>query len=91
MVQAAHAAVKCKGTYLRAIYHRLVQRRGHKKAIIAIAHKILKAAYYILSKREPYQELGANYLHQHHSQQLLKRMCRRFSQLGYHVSLTPNP
>ena len=44
LIQAAHAAVKVKDAYLAAFYHRLVARRGVKKAIVAVAHKILTLA-----------------------------------------------
>lgn len=56
LVQAAHAAVKVKDCYLAQVYHRLVGRRGVKRAIIAVAHRILHAAFHILADREPYQD-----------------------------------
>ena len=56
LIQAAHAAVKVKGSSLAAFYHRLVGRRGVKKAIVAVAHKLLTLAYTLLRKREPYRE-----------------------------------
>ena len=37
LVQAANAAVRCKNSYLNAVYRRLVARRGRKKAIVAVA------------------------------------------------------
>jgi len=63
LIQAAHAAVKVKDSYLAAFYHRLVARRGVKKAIVAVAHTILTLAYTLLRKREPYRERGAAALH----------------------------
>jgi transposase len=54
LVQAAHAAVRVKDTYLAHVYHRLAARRGAKRAIIAVAHRILIAAYHILRSRRPY-------------------------------------
>lgn len=90
LIQAAHAAVKCKATYLKAVYQRLVKRRGKQKAIVAVAHRILKAAYQILSKQEPYRDLGANYLDSRRSDKVLNRLCHRIEQLGYQVSLKPS-
>ena len=55
-------ASKTKGTYLRAKYHSLVGRRGKKKALVALGHKILIMCYHILKYRCPYKELGGNYL-----------------------------
>jgi len=40
LIQAAHAAVRCKDTYLKAVYQRLVKRRGKHKAIVAVAHRM---------------------------------------------------
>lgn len=56
LVQAAHAAVKTKDCYLAQVYHRLAARRGRKRAIIAVAHRILDCTYRILLAREPYRD-----------------------------------
>lgn len=90
LMQAAHAAVRCKNTYLKAVYQRLLRRRGKQKAIVAVAHRILKAAYQILSKQEPYRDLGANYLDSRRSDKVLNRLCHRIEGLGYQVSLKPS-
>jgi transposase len=62
LVQLAWAASRTKKTYLSNKYKSLVGRRGKKKAIIAIGHKILIAVYFILRDKVSYQELGENYL-----------------------------
>ncbi len=89
LIQAAHAAVKVKASYFSAFYHRLVARRGAKKAIVAVAHKLLTIAYTLLQKREPYRERGAAALDERRKDQVLHRMQRRFEQLGYKVHLEP--
>ena len=43
LVEAANAAAKAKGTYLRDKFYRLKARRGYKRAAVAVAHKILGA------------------------------------------------
>jgi transposase len=91
LVQAANAAARCKNSYLSALYRRLAARRGRKRAIIAVAHRILTAAYHILSKQQPFHDLGASYLDERRKDHLLKRMCHRIQQLGYQVSLEPSP
>jgi transposase len=90
LIQAAHAAVKVKDSYLAAFYHRLVGRRGVKKAIVAVAHKILTIAYTLLRKREPYRERGAAALDARRKDQVLHRLQRRCEQLGYKVHLEPS-
>ncbi|MDP2058161.1 MAG: IS110 family transposase, partial [Flavobacteriaceae bacterium] len=62
LVQSGWAATRTKGTYLRSKYDSLVGRRGKKKALIAIGHKILIATYFILKDKVAYKELGAEYL-----------------------------
>ncbi len=89
LVQAAHAAVRVKDRYLSAFYGRLVGRRGKKKAIVAVAHKILVLAYTLIRKRERYRDPGANYLDGYRKDKLLHRLRRRIEQLGYAVNLEP--
>src|ERR1700686_4019096 len=62
LVEAAHAAAKTKGSYLRDKFYRLKARRGYKRAAVAIAHKILVSVYHMLSQQVSYQELGDLYL-----------------------------
>ena len=55
MVQCATAVVKSKKhPEIRNRYLRLKKRRGHKRAIIAIARMLLTAIYNILKKKEAY-------------------------------------
>lgn len=89
LIQAAWAAARTKGTYLSALYHRLVPRRGKKRAIVAVAHSILTSAYHMASRRETYQELGANYFDERKKDAVVARLSRRLQKLGYAVSLTP--
>lgn len=78
LVQAAWAAVKVKTSYLVSCYHRLAGRRDAKRAIIAVAHRMLTAIYYMLTQHEPYRDLGATYLDERHKVALIKRTERRF-------------
>ncbi len=89
LVQAAHSAIKVKNTYLRSYYYRLAGRRGAKRAIVAVAHRILTAAYYMLIRREPFRELGATYLDERNKARVVKGATRRLEQLGYRVTLEP--
>ena len=55
LVQCANAVVKStKHPEIRNRYLRLRKRRGHKKAIIAIARMLLTALYNMLKNKEPY-------------------------------------
>ncbi len=86
IVQCAWAATRTKGTYLRSKYDSLVGRRGKKKALIAVGHKILIAAYFILKNKECYKELGGDYLDKITHEKQIKRHLQRLRELGVDVS-----
>jgi transposase len=55
LAEAAWAATRTKGTYLRAKFDSMVGRKGRKKALLIVGHKILCAVYHILTTRLSYQ------------------------------------
>jgi transposase len=87
LVEAAQAASKTKGTYLAAQYHRLAARRGHKRAILAVAHTILVTLYSLLRNGTTYRDLGENYFDERNQQATLRRSVHRIERLGYKVTL----
>lgn len=89
LTQLAHAAVRTKGTYLSALYQRLAARRGKNRAIIAVAHAIMCSVFHMLSRQEPYRELGANYFDERRRHYTVDRLARRIEHLGYRVHLEP--
>ena len=89
LVEAAHAAIHCKDSYLSAQYQRLVIRRGGKKATIAVGHTLLVIIYHLLSEDKDYEELGGNYFDEWSRQAVQKRLVRRLEKLGYEVKLEP--
>lgn len=91
LVQAAWAAVRTKDSYFRAQYARLKARRGPKKAIVAVASSMLTAMYYILTRNEPYRDLGPQHFDKLTPEKLAARLARRIQALGFQVSLQPLP
>jgi hypothetical protein len=89
-VQSAHALARTK-TYLAAQYRRLSARRGKKRAAVAVAHSILVIAYHLISRLQPYCDLGADYFDQQRPESLKKRLVKRLEKLGYQVTLEPVP
>jgi transposase len=87
LVEAALAASRKKGSYLREKFYRLKARRGHKRAAVAIAHKILTAVYHMLAGQAPYHELGDLYLDKLNKQNVALNLVRRLERLGYKVTL----
>jgi len=87
LVEAANAAAKAKGTYLRDKFYRLKARRGYKRAAVAIGHKILVAIYHMLSHCVCYNELGDLYLDKLNKHHLTRNLVHRLERLGYTVTL----
>jgi len=83
LVQSAWAATRTKGTYLRSKYDSLVVRRGKKKALIAVGHKILIAAYHILKNRVAYKDLGSDFLNNKKKSKQIQHHLKRLKELGY--------
>jgi transposase len=98
LVQAAWSAIRTPGR-LQARYGRLVRRFGgaknpvaKKKAIIAIAHTLLKIAYQVLKSGMPYQDLGADFYTQRESpRQRQAYLLRQLEKLnpGCTITITP--
>lgn len=87
LIESAWAAAKTKNTYLRAKYDSLIGRRGKKRALVAVGHKILIASYHILKKKIGYKELGKDYLDNGKKDKIAKRYIKRLTDLGYEINL----
>ena len=96
MVQCALAAIKSKKQpYFAIKYGRIKKRRGHKKAIIAIARMMMVCIYHMVSEKQPfnptdYEEL----MDPHYSQpKVTLNDANVFAYLesqGYDISLLDN-
>jgi transposase len=89
LTEAAHAASHTKNTYLASQYHHLTARRGKKKAIVAVAHSILRIVWHLLNHDCEYVDLGSRYLEERDRQQIERRLIRRLEGFGYTVKLEP--
>ena len=85
LIEVAWAAVKKKGSYYRAKYFKLKARRGPKKSIVAIAHRISKAIYNIIKHGDTFRDLGEDYLTAQTKQRTIKNIKQRAKQLGYEL------
>ena len=83
MVEVAWGAIKKKGSYYREKYYSLRARKGSRKAIVAVAHRILKAVFFILKFDKPYRELGDAYLVQLNTKARLQNLQKHAAKLGY--------
>jgi transposase len=94
LVQIAWAAVRTKGTFLKARYHRLAARRGKKRAIVAIAHSILVSVWHMLSNGIPYADLGGAYYDQRSKETKVAYLTQQLEKLVggvVHIEMQPVP
>jgi transposase len=89
LVTAAIGAAKQRDSYFGAKYRRLSIRRGKMRAALAVAHKILIAAYRMLSSGTDYKDLGPAYLDTLHQNRTAANLVRRLRDMGYEVTLQP--
>jgi transposase len=89
LTEAAWVAARTKGTYAMAQYRRLAARRGKKRAIVAVAHSLLIAAYHVLRDQIPYQDLGPQHFDRLNPTQLAQHLVKRLERLGHKVTLEP--
>jgi transposase len=87
LIEAALAAVNVRDSALAARYRRLVPHRGHKKAIVAVAHKILTTAYLLLAEGREYREPGAGYYDAQRKDRTIRRALHTLERHGYRVTL----
>ncbi|MDQ2803531.1 MAG: hypothetical protein M3Y41_12955 [Pseudomonadota bacterium] len=85
----APAPALSSNSYYRDKYNRLRARRDPVRALMAIAHKLLLAAFHMLATGEPFRDLGENYLDQVARKRSTAKLVQRLSNLGYDVTLVP--
>jgi len=88
--QAAHAAVKTKGSIFELVYRRMVVRLGHAQAIGAIAHRLCRLVWKLLHDRVAYEERGPA-VTTARAQRRAAKMIRELRGLGYRIESVSSP
>jgi transposase len=89
LVQSGRAATRTKSTYLHERYLQIRRRRGDARAVVAVGHEILIAAYRVLATGEPYLDPGPVSLTERIVERERRRALHTLKRLGYHVTLEP--
>lgn len=76
-----------RGTAVEQEAHSLAARKGKKRAIVAVAHTILVSMYHMLKNKQPYRELGADFLDRRHADQGKRYLLKRLERLGVVVTI----
>src|SRR5437870_5722013 len=87
LIEAASMACRTRNTAFAARYHRIARHRGHKKAVVAVAHAMLVTAYHLLARQVDYHEPGADYFDRRHAERTTRRAIRTLERQGYRVTL----
>ena len=87
LTEAAWAASHTKDTFLATKYRRWIKRMGKKKALIAVGHSILVIAYYLLSGRIRYTDLGSDYVDRQQLERQRRRLVQKLAALGVKVTI----
>lgn len=91
LVQCAWAAARTQDCFLAALFHRLAQRRGAKKAAVAVAHRILEIVWSMLRHGTEYHERGGDHFDRLRPEHTAKKLARRLERIGFLVSFQRRP
>jgi transposase len=89
LIEAASLAARSGTTAFGARYRRIARHRGHKKAVVAVAHAMLVTAYHLLDRHLEYREPGVDYFERRHAERTTRRAVRALERQGYRVTLEP--
>jgi transposase len=87
LAEVANVASRMKGTYLAAQFRRIAARRGKGRAVLAVGHSVLVSLSHMLTRHEPYHDLGADYFDDRHRELVQRRLVHRLERLGFAVTL----
>ncbi len=87
LCQSAWAASHTKDCFLASFYRRVRSRKGHQKAIMAVAHRLLVIVFHLLRDGETYRELGEDFHARKNAEKAALRHVAGLQRLGYYVTL----
>ncbi len=82
-------ATRASNGYLGAFFRRALARRGHLKALVAVAHKLVLIVFQVLKKKESYRGFGADCYELKNIAKVAARTVHRLGQFGYEVPSLP--
>jgi len=89
LIEAAENVKRNPESYYSALYHRIARRRGKNKALVAVAHSLLIAIYYMLRDGVHHHDLGSAFFDGlgQTQERMVAIHCRKLERLGYEVKL----
>jgi transposase len=89
MVECAWAATRKKNSRFKSKYYGLRARRGPKRAIVAVAHSLLRAVYVVIETGKPYAEPAPLPLSETGRTRKTQQLCTQLRNMGFEVTLKP--
>jgi transposase len=87
LVQSAWSAARTNNCFLSALFRRVAHKHGTKKAIVAVAHRILVIAFSIIRDGTEYYERGGDHFDQLHPERTANKLLRRLERIGFEVTV----
>ncbi len=81
------AAIRTNDTYLQAQYRRKRMALVHGRAVGAVKHSMICAAWHMLNTGETYRDLGGDYYTRRNPERQTKRLVTQLERLGHTVTL----
>jgi hypothetical protein len=82
LLECAWASSRRKNSQMQYRYRRLQPRKGHKRAIVAVAHALIQAVYYVLRTRRPFIDTAEPPRNTTTVRRLIRHHTRRLRKLG---------
>lgn len=82
LVECSWSACRTQGSPFAAKYHKWQRTLGKKKAAMAVAHALLRVAYYVLKERVPFLTLASQVDQQPQRERQIRHHCKRLRELG---------
>ena len=89
LIESALGASRVAHSPLQATYRRVRANRGHKKAIVATAHQLLRLAYAVMHDHAPYDATRVVLIDLRRRERAAHRHLRQLEHLGYRVTIQP--
>jgi hypothetical protein len=83
--ECAWSTISQKKTHFAIFYRKIQQRRGGKKAIIALSRKILVVIYHLLKNKEFYDEKKFEITKIRQETMRIKRITHEVNRLGFNL------
>ena len=85
----ALAAIRKPDGPFEARYRRVMRHRGHRKAVVAVAHALLRTVHLVIASDESYRNPGPDCYDRGHAEHVTRRAVHTLERLGYRVTIEP--